>query len=116
MMLDNPEEFKTLQNTVTEILKEDGQDNYVELLTNAQISIEQTGYDNWNGGTYYYTVYIVVDVKAFVNYKEYIDSIESEIREFFVMAFSFPRLIIEVHHHPILTVLFQILKEKEKLI
>jgi hypothetical protein len=85
-MLDNSNEFKSLVYTVTEIAKADKLDLIVELLSSAQITIEQTDYDNWNGGTYGYTIYFVIDVKTFINIKDEISNIESSILDRFYLA------------------------------
>ena len=85
-MLDNSQDFKTLVYTVIEIAKASNHDIIVDLLTNGQITIEQTDYDNWNGGTYIYTVLIVVDVKIFILVKDQISSIESQINYYFSLA------------------------------
>ena len=55
-MLDRQEDIRPIVYTVTEILKADKLDELMELLSNGQITIEQTGYDNWNGGIYFYTL------------------------------------------------------------
>jgi hypothetical protein len=85
-MLDNSDEFKALVYTVTEMAKADKLDVLVELLLNSQITIEQTNYDNWNGGTYEFTVYFVVDVKIFINIKDQISEIEGLLLDGFCLA------------------------------
>ena len=76
-MLDNLEEFNSLVHTVSEMAKADKLDVIVDLLLNAQVSIEQTDYDSWNGGTYCYTIYLVIYVKTFIAIKEQITEIEN---------------------------------------
>lgn len=85
-MLDNAEEFKSLVHTVTEITKADQLDDIIDLLLNAQLTISQTDYDNWNGGTYGYTIYLSIDVKTFIRVKDKLDSIESELLQRFSIA------------------------------
>lgn len=85
-MLENSEEFKFLIQTVTAISKADALPVLVELLSNYKITIEQTDYDNWNGGTSFYTVYIVVDVKQFVNIRNELIELESLLLEKFSIA------------------------------
>jgi len=82
-MLDNQDTIRNIVYTVTEILKVDKLDELTELLNNSQVSIEQTGYDNWNGGTYFYTLFLVVDIGTFVNIRDRIQSIESALLEKF---------------------------------
>ena len=85
-MLDNQEEFRAIVYTVTEILKADKLDELTDLFSNAQITIEQSSYDNWNGGTYYYSVYLTIDIGVFVKIRDRIQSIESLILEKFSIA------------------------------
>ncbi len=85
-MLNDTEEFKSLVYTVTEIAKADNLEIVVELLVNSEITIEQTDYDNWNGGTYGYTIYIVVDVKGFINIKDQIADLETLLLENFCLV------------------------------
>jgi hypothetical protein len=85
-MLDNSNDFKSLIYTVTEIAKADNMDVLVELLLNSQITIEQTEYDNWNGGTSGYTIYFVVDLKVFLAVKDQITEIERLLLDNFYLA------------------------------
>ena len=87
-MLDNADDFKSLVYTATEIAKADKQDELVELLSSCQISIQQTDYDNWNGGTYGYTIYFVVEVKTFIKIREKIASIESSLLDLFSITIN----------------------------
>ncbi len=62
-----------------EILKADGKSELVELLNNSELNIEETGYDNWNGGIYFFTLYLNVDIEIFVKVRERIEKIEAEL-------------------------------------
>ncbi len=85
-MIDDVNEFQSLLHTVTEIAKADGDEDIVGLLTNSQITIQETDYDNWNGGTYGYTIYICIDVKTFINHRDKIDNVEKAIESRFSLA------------------------------
>ncbi|MGE9312242.1 hypothetical protein ACLOAU_11365 [Niabella sp. CJ426] len=85
-MIDDSNEFQSLLSTVTEIAKADGAEDMIDLLTNSQITIQQTDYDNWNGGLYGYTIYICVDVKTFINHRDNIEHIEKDIDSRFSLA------------------------------
>ena len=78
-MLDKQEDIRAIVYTVTELLKADRLDELTGLLSNSQVTVEQTGYDNWNGGTYFYTLYLTVDIGTFVKIRDKIQSIESEL-------------------------------------
>lgn len=85
-MIDDLSEFENLLHTVTEIAKADGEEDIVGLLTNSQITIQETDYDNWNGGTYGYTIYICIDVKTFINFRDRIEDVEKAIESRFSLA------------------------------
>ena len=85
-MLDNSTDFIGLVHTVTEIAKSDNLDELTDLLVNSQITIQQTDYDNWNGGTYGYTIYFEVDVKTFIRVKDRVETIERSLQDRFNLA------------------------------
>ncbi|MEI6847807.1 MAG: hypothetical protein WCK32_07205 [Chlorobiaceae bacterium] len=85
-MIDNQEELREIVYMVTEILKEEKLEELTELLNNSLVTIDQTGYDNWNGGTYLYTLYLTVDIGTFVKIRDRVQSIESELLEKFRIA------------------------------
>lgn len=78
-MLEKPEEIRKVVYTTCEILKADGKNELLELLNNSELNVEETGYDNWNGGIYFFTVYLNVDVETFVKVRDRIEKIEAEL-------------------------------------
>jgi hypothetical protein len=74
---ENKEYFKPVLNTAKELLNAQNKNDIVDLLNNAEISVMQTGYDNWNGGINYYAVHIDVSVSEFV--KMEVESVEKDI-------------------------------------
>ena len=68
--LNNPQDLKSIVYTVTELLKAERLEVLFQLVNDASITIEQTGYDNWNGGMYLYTVFLSIDIKEFVNLRD----------------------------------------------
>ncbi|MFK2288992.1 hypothetical protein ACIXNV_17940 [Bacteroides fragilis] len=63
-------------------MKANGEIELVKILNNAELSVLQTDYDNWNGGIYYYTMYVNVDIPDFVKLQSYnIEDIEKHILE-----------------------------------
>ena len=66
MSFDNKDDFKPILNTAKELLKAQGYTNIVEILNRGELSVLQTGYDNWNGGIYFYSLYVNIDVPDFV--------------------------------------------------
>lgn len=63
--------------TVVELLREKGEDDALRVLTQAEIDLQQTGTDNWNGGTELWTIYIRLPVSVFVS----IDPLRREIAD-----------------------------------
>ncbi len=85
-MIDNTEEFKSLIETVKKIAEADKSEELLSLMTKAEITIRQTGYDNWNGGIYYYTVFFQVEVKKFIELRNNLDQWEENL----LKEFSLP--------------------------
>ena len=78
-MIENPEELRKITYTVSELLKADKEEELYDIINSADISIEETGYDNWNGGIYFYTVYMNVNVETFVKVRDKIEKIEADL-------------------------------------
>ncbi len=85
-MFDNQENLRPIVYTVSEILKADKLNELADLLSNAKITTEQTGYDNWNGGIYFFTLYLTVDIETFVKIRDKVQSIETTLLEKFNIA------------------------------
>lgn len=82
-MIEKSEELRKIIYTVSELLKADTKNELEKILNASEINIEETGYDNWNGGSYYYTIYLNVDVETFVKIRDRIEKIEIELLERF---------------------------------
>ena len=52
-----------------------------DLLRVAQATVEQTGHDNWNGGTTVYTIYLQVDAGLFARIGDKRKALEAQINE-----------------------------------
>lgn len=76
---ENKEYFRPVLDTAKELLRAQNRNDIVVVLNNAEISVQQTGYDNWNGGINFYTMYIDVDVSEFVKLELELDSVEKNI-------------------------------------
>ncbi len=59
----------------------EGNAKLVSILAVASISAAQTGYDNWDGGTYTYTVYLEVPQSIYLEINTEIDTIAQAILE-----------------------------------
>ena len=65
--------------TVADILRHQGRTGIVELLENAHAWFDQTGFDNWNGGTYIWALRLEVPIHVFASVEPRLESIEKEI-------------------------------------
>lgn len=89
MSFEDKKNFKPVFNTAKELLIAQNENNLVEILSTSNISVIQTGYDNWNGGINYYTIYIDMDVPNFVRNKPKMDEIEKKILDVFNTAIRY---------------------------
>ena len=80
-MLDDKNELRKIILTVTELFNADKNVDIADLLRTSEITSESTYYDNWNGGTTYYSIYITVSVERFVKIQERQAEIEASIKE-----------------------------------
>lgn len=68
-------------NTLVRMLRAGGIPEIAELLEQSDYSFENTGFDNYNGGTNVYTFFVKVDAEEFVQISSRIESIERAIDE-----------------------------------
>lgn len=61
--------------TVAELLRRKGEKDALRILTQADIEILETDYDNWNGGTELWTAYLRVPVDVFVPIEDVRDNV-----------------------------------------
>ncbi len=85
-MIEKPEELTKIVYTVSELLKADKENELFEILSNSEVNVEETGYDNWNGGTYFFTIYLNADVESFVKIRDRIEKIEADLLSRFEIA------------------------------
>lgn len=80
-MLDDKNELRKTILTVTELFNADKDLELADLLRTSEITSEPTYYDNWNGGTTYYSIYITVSVDRFVKLQDRQAEIKAKIKE-----------------------------------
>ena len=80
-MLDDKTTLRKTIQTVAELLKADKEVDLSNLLTASDITSEITNYDNWNGGTTYFSVYITVSVEQFIKFTETQTEAEALIKQ-----------------------------------
>ena len=74
-----PKPANAVVATAADILRHQGQTELVELLESAHAYFDETGYDNWNGGTYTWALRLEVPVHIFASVEPRLVSIEKEI-------------------------------------
>ncbi|MCB1884549.1 MAG: abortive infection family protein [Geminicoccaceae bacterium] len=79
-MDDITECFDDYLATVAEMLDAEGMSAAVDLLRKSSLKIEETGYDNWNGGTTIYTAYLLVDPADYARMGSNREVIEEQIQ------------------------------------
>lgn len=65
--------------TTTEMLSADGAFDAADILRSADAHAEQTGYDNWNGGTNIWTLYLRIPAREFARLGSKREAIEGQI-------------------------------------
>lgn len=80
-MLEDNNELRKIILTVTELFNADKDLELANLLRTSEISSEPTYYDNWNGGTTYYSIYVTISVDRFVKIQEKQAEIEAKIKD-----------------------------------
>ena len=66
MSFENREDFRSIFATAKELLKAKGKIDLVILLSDAELTVSHSGYNNWNGGINFYSIAINVSVPLFV--------------------------------------------------
>jgi hypothetical protein len=74
--LQNPE---AMTATIARICESEKRTLVAEVLRNCTVRIEQTGYDNWNGGTDIYGIYLQVSPERYAKISSDLKSIENVI-------------------------------------
>lgn len=80
-MLESQYELNKLFSTVIKLFQDQGANDISKVLKAAVISSEMVHYDNWNGGTEYYSIYIDVDATLFSFYEDQLNIIEEKIKQ-----------------------------------
>ena len=77
-----PSNFSPVWNIALALLKGRGYDETCNMLSSARISVVNTDFDNWNGGTYGYTVNISLSVKQYTSIsQEQMEKMEKTISD-----------------------------------
>jgi hypothetical protein len=82
-MLESQLELNRIFSTAIKLFQDQGDYEVTKVLKAADISSEMVNYDNWNGGTEYYSIYIDVDASLFAFYESQLKGIEEKLKEKF---------------------------------
>ncbi len=77
------EDIDTLLSGTAQLLDAEGLTQALKVLKTAQAKVEKTGYDNWDGGTNIYTLYLQIDPKLFTSLGTQREQIEVQVNERF---------------------------------
>ena len=69
-MNDLGERLESILATTSEILIAEGMSKPAEILQSSSPKLEQTGYDNWNGGTHIWTIFLQMEPSDYSQIKE----------------------------------------------
>jgi len=67
--------------TAAQMLTAEGMTDAAELLRTSTARVEKTGYDNWNGGTTIWTIYLLVDPAAYARLSAKREGFEDQINK-----------------------------------
>lgn len=81
MSYDFTNDPEPLVATIARLYAVEGKAREVAILANAEVKIEITDYDNWDGGTNIYTLYLSIPYWLYAQIAEDIKSIEQDILE-----------------------------------
>lgn len=59
--------FSPVLSTAISLMRSRNQETFCELILKAGVNVQNTDYDNWNGGTYGYTVFLNLPVKVYAS-------------------------------------------------
>jgi AbiJ N-terminal domain 3/Abortive infection C-terminus len=77
-MAENPELYLA---TAAEMLTAEGMTEAAEILRVSMARVEETGYDNWNGGTTIWTIYLLVEPSAYAELGSKREILEDQINK-----------------------------------
>lgn len=79
---------ETVVATLVELFRTQGNRLVCEVLENAKAKIEETGYDNWDGGTYLFTLFLELPMKVFAHVESDVPKMEKLISSKFAKVFA----------------------------
>lgn len=87
-----PPDTNRVIGTLAALFRKQGNRLVAELLSSAVGRIEQSGWDNWDGGTDIYTLYLEVPIDRYAAVEPDLEQIESTIGDKLAKAFRLPQI------------------------
>lgn len=70
---------ESIIESLIQVFKHQNKLETVNILENAEAKVEETGYDNWDGGTFYYTLSLGIPLKLFAHLESRISLFEESV-------------------------------------
>ncbi|QQM32364.1 abortive infection family protein [Martelella lutilitoris] len=75
------EQFETYLSTAAELLAAEGMSEAVDVLRRAVPKVDQTGYDNWNGGTDIWTIFLRIEPARYAQLGTNREALEEQVSQ-----------------------------------
>lgn len=79
-------DLEKIVSTVAAVYEAEGDLDLASLLRTSSATLEQTEYDNWNGGTYTYALHLSVPARAFATIARQVETLEGVLLERFKLV------------------------------
>ena len=76
-----PDDIDTIVSTLAELLRREERNLYAEIMSKSKVEIEETSYDNWDGGTCGYTLNLRVPIDLYATVSHNLESIEKYLMD-----------------------------------
>ena len=74
-----PQDADAVLATLLELFKNQKQHKVCEILENSRATIEETGYDDWDGGRCLFTLYLDLPIKLFARVESDVPKMEKRV-------------------------------------
>jgi hypothetical protein len=75
-----PDAIPDLVAALARVIDEEGRKDIARLLISSKVAIEQTSFDNWNGGTHGYTVQLGAPARSYAAVSDKVGALEEEMQ------------------------------------
>lgn len=75
------EQIESILATIVRLFAKEGSAKEVAVLSESEASIKETSYDNWNGGSYFHTLFLKIPISLFAQIEQEKEGIEENIQQ-----------------------------------